>query len=41
MHRNVMHTKPYLRLFLKWAIAFSGSVIEDGIPLRSDLRDIG
>ena len=30
---NVMHTKPDLRLFLKWMIAGSGSVITDVITL--------
>ena len=31
---NVMHTKPDLRVFLKWMIAGSGSVITDVIPLN-------
>ena len=31
---NVMHTKPDLRLFLKWTIAHSGSVITDVISLK-------
>ena len=30
-----MHTKPDLRVFLKWMIAGSGSVITDVIPLKS------
>ena len=28
-----MHTKPDLRVFLKWMVAGSGSVITDVIPL--------
>ena len=31
---NVMHTKPDLRVFLKWMIAGSGSVITDVIWLQ-------
>ena len=31
---NVMHTKPDLRVFLKWMIAGSGSVITDVIMLN-------
>ena len=31
---NVMHAKPDLRVFLKWMIAGSGSVITDVIPLN-------
>ena len=31
---NVMHAKPVLRVFLKWMIAGSGSVITDVIPLN-------
>jgi len=30
---NVMHAKPDLRVFLKWMIARSGSVITDVMPL--------
>ena len=30
---NVMHAKPDLRVFLKWMIANSGSVITDVITL--------
>ena len=33
---NVMHTNPDLRVFLKWMIAGSGSVITDVIPLSSE-----
>jgi hypothetical protein len=38
---NTMHAKPDLRVFLKWMIAGSGSVIVDVIMLgvRSNLRD--
>ena len=32
-HNNVMHTKPDLRVFLKWVIAGSGSVITDVLRL--------
>jgi hypothetical protein len=32
---NVMHAKPDLRVFLKWMIAGSGSVITDVIPLSA------
>jgi hypothetical protein len=31
---NVMHAKPDLRVFLKWMIAGSGSVITDVIRLN-------
>ena len=31
---NVMHAKPDLRVFLKWMIAGSGSVITDVITLQ-------
>ena len=31
---NVMHTNPDLRVFLKWMIADSGSVITDVMPLN-------
>ena len=31
---NVMHAKPDLRVFLKWMIADSGSVITDVIHLK-------
>ena len=34
---NVMHTKPDLRVFLKWMIARSGSVITDVIQPNSKL----
>ena len=34
---NVMHAKPDLRVFLKWMIAGSGSVITDVIPLGTEL----
>ena len=34
---NVMHAKPDLRVFLKWTIAHSGSVITDVIPLKTPL----
>ena len=30
-----MHAKPDLRVFLKWMIADSGSVITDVIPLET------
>ena len=33
-HNNVMHAKPDLRVFLKWLIARSGSVITDVIRLK-------
>ena len=33
-NNNVMHAKPGLRVFLKWMIAGSGSVITDVIPLK-------
>ena len=36
---NVMHTKPDLRVFLKWMIARSGSVITDVIPLKRGLNE--
>ena len=32
---NVMHAKPDLRVFLKWMIAGSGSVITDVIRLEN------
>ena len=32
---NVMRAKPDLRVFLKWMIAGSGSVITDVIPLQA------
>ena len=34
MSINVMHTKPDLRVFLKWMIARSGSVVTDVIRLK-------
>ena len=34
LDNNVMHAKPDLRVFLKWMIAGSGSVITDDIPLK-------
>ena len=36
---NVMHAKPDLRVFLKWMIAGSGSVITDVIRLNPKLSD--
>ena len=33
---NVMHAKPDLRVFLKWMIARSGSVITDVMSLKLD-----
>ena len=33
-----MHAKPDLRVFLKWMIAGSGSVITDVIPLNQKLH---
>ena len=36
---NVMHAKPDLRVFLKWMIAGSGSVITDVIPLKYNSRN--
>ena len=33
-----MHAKPDLRVFLKWMITRSGSVITDVIPLRASLK---
>ena len=33
---NVMHAKPDLRVFLKWMVIRSGSVITDVIPLSSE-----
>ena len=36
---NVMHAKPDLRVFLKWVIAGSGSVITDVIPLEALLYE--
>ena len=33
-HNNVMHAKPDLRVFLKWMIADSSSVITDVITLK-------
>ena len=34
---NVMHAKPDLRVFLKWMIAGTGSVITDVIPLIASM----
>ncbi len=34
---NVMHAKPDLRVFLKWKIAYPGSVIVTVIPLKGTL----
>ena len=31
---NAMHTEPDLRVFLKWMIADSGTVITDVMPLN-------
>ena len=39
-HNNVMHAKPDLRVFLKWMIAGSGSVITDVIPLANGLPSV-
>ena len=36
MSINVMHTKPDLRVVLKWMVARSGSVITDVIPLPEE-----
>ena len=36
MSINVMHAKPDLRVFLKWMITRSGSVITDVMPLPMD-----
>ena len=35
LDNNVMHAKPDLRVFLKWMIARSGSVITDVIRLMA------
>jgi len=35
---NVMHAKPDLRVFLKWMITRSGSVITDVITLEPHLN---
>ena len=35
---NVMHAKPDLRVFLKWLIADSGSVITDVIRLNISVQ---
>ena len=35
MSINVMHAKPDLRVFLKWMIAGSGSVITDDYEVQS------
>ena len=36
-----MHAKPDLRVFLKWMIARSGSVITDVIPLNQHANSFG
>ena len=36
-----MHAKPDLRVFLKWMIAGSGSVITDVIQLRVVMARVG
>ena len=38
MSINTMHAKPDLRVFLKWMIAGSGSVITDVIQLGPKCR---
>ena len=38
-NNNVMHAKPDLRVFLKWMIADSGSVITDVMSLGVSLNN--